>query len=87
MNDFKEISRNWITSQQIINLDKKVKFFKTHHAYCKINNNYFTDSENTKAAIYIVRDPRNVITSLLNHLLGHGKIVITHGKIFQKIYI
>ena len=67
MNDFKEISRNWITSQQIINLDKKIKFFKTHHAYCKINNNYFTDSENTKAVIYIVRDPRNVITSLLNH--------------------
>tara|TARA_B100002019_G_C21146238_1_gene535810 strand:+ start:69 stop:923 length:855 start_codon:yes stop_codon:yes gene_type:complete len=67
MNDFNEISRNWIISQQIINLDKKIKFFKTHHAYCKINNNYFTNSENTKAVIYIVRDPRNVITSLLNH--------------------
>ena len=67
INDFSEISNNWITAQKIINLDKKIKFFKTHHSYCSFNNNFFTDNDNTKAVIYIVRDPRNVITSLLNH--------------------
>ena len=34
---------------------------------CKINNFSFTDSKNTIAAIHIVRDPRNVVTSLSNH--------------------
>ena len=67
LDDIKKISQNWIIAQNIINLDKKIKFFKTHHAFCNINNNFFTDVNNTKAVIYIVRDPRNVITSLLNH--------------------
>ena len=34
---------------------------------CSINNNKFTDKFNTLASIYIVRDPRNIITSLSNH--------------------
>ena len=67
LDDIKKISKNWIIAQNIINLDKKIKFFKTHHAFCNINNHYFTDVNNTMAVIYIVRDPRNVITSLLNH--------------------
>ena len=67
LDDIKKISQNWIIAQNIINLDKKIKFFKTHHAFCNVNNNFFTDVNNTKAVIYIVRDPRNVITSLLNH--------------------
>ena len=57
----------WIEEQKKINSNNKVKFFKTHNALCKINNYSFTDSNNTLAAIYIVRDPRNVITSLANH--------------------
>ncbi len=67
LDDIKKISKNWIIAQNIINLDKKIKFFKTHHAFCNINNNYFTDINNTMAVIYIVRDPRNIVTSLLNH--------------------
>jgi len=57
----------WIEEQKKINSNNKVKFFKTHNALCKINNYSFTDSNNTLAAIYIIRDPRNVITSLANH--------------------
>ena len=57
----------WIEEQKKINSNNKVKFFKTHNALCKINNYSFTDSKNTLAAIYIIRDPRNVITSLANH--------------------
>ena len=60
-------SKNWIKKQSIINLDRKLKFFKTHNAICNINGNSFTDSKNSLGGIYIVRDPRNVITSLANH--------------------
>tara|TARA_B100001109_G_C18836795_1_gene462372 strand:- start:357 stop:1202 length:846 start_codon:yes stop_codon:yes gene_type:complete len=60
-------SKYWIEVQQKINEDKKLKFFKTHNALCKIDNNLFTDQKNTLGVIYIIRDPRNVITSLANH--------------------
>ena len=55
------ISKNWIPSQQIINQDKKIHLFKTHNAMCAINGNNFTDKFNTLAAIYLVRDPRNLV--------------------------
>ena len=61
------ISKNWIPTQKIINKSKKVHFMKTHNAMCSINGYNFTDKENTLAAIYMVRDPRNLITSLSNH--------------------
>ena len=61
------IFENWIPAQKIINKDKKVRFLKTHNALCTINGNKFTDEFNTMAAIYIVRDPRNLISSLLHH--------------------
>ena len=34
---------------------------------CEIDGYRFTDMKNTLGAIYIVRDPRNVITSIQNH--------------------
>ena len=61
------IFKNWIPSQKIINNDKKIHFLKTHNALCTINGNKFTDPFNTMTAIYIVRDPRNLITSLSHH--------------------
>ena len=61
------VSKYWIPSQKIINQDKKIHFLKTHNALCTIDNNKFTDQFNTIAAIYIVRDPRNLITSLAHH--------------------
>ena len=60
-------SKNWIKKQIEINKDKKLKFFKTHNAICEINGNPFTNSKNTLAGIYIVRDPRNLVTSLAHH--------------------
>ena len=36
-------------------------------AICKINNNSFTDNINSLAGIYILRDPRNVISSISHH--------------------
>ncbi len=57
----------WIKAQEEINKDNKIKFFKTHNAFGKINNYDFTNKENSLGCIYIVRDPRNVITSVKNH--------------------
>ncbi len=62
-----DTSKYWIKEQEKINKQNKVFFFKTHNALCKINGNKFTDIKNTLSAIYIVRDPRNVITSISNH--------------------
>ena len=62
-----EIKKNWIISQDKMNLDNKIKFIKTHHVNCKIGTDSFTNLDNTKGVIYIVRDPRNVITSIKNH--------------------
>ena len=62
-----DTAKFWIPAQKIINMDKKIKFFKTHNVLGSINNSKFTDKKNTVACIYVVRDPRNVITSLQNH--------------------
>ena len=62
-----DTSKYWIIEQEKINSLKKLIFLKTHMAVCKVNGNSFTDNKNTLGGIYIVRDPRNVITSLSNH--------------------
>jgi len=62
-----DTSKFWIKAQELINSDNKLKFFKTHNILGTINKNKFTNKENTLGGIYIVRDPRNVITSIQNH--------------------
>ena len=62
-----DTSKFWISAQEKINEDKKLRFFKTHNVLGAINGNKFTNLKNTIGCIYIVRDPRNVITSLKNH--------------------
>ena len=62
-----DTAKFWISAQKIINKDKKIKFFKTHNALGAVNNSKFTDKKNTIGCIYVVRDPRNVITSIQNH--------------------
>ena len=57
----------WIEAQEKINQKKSIKFFKTHNIFGKVNNYDFTDNKNSIGCIYVVRDPRNVITSLTNH--------------------
>ena len=68
VNNEKEVFKNFISAQNFINKEKdKVKFFKTHSSLCKTYGSNFTDLKNTLGAIYIVRDPRNVVTSLAHH--------------------
>ena len=73
-NDFKnknEIIKNWDKSQKRLNSDKKLRILKTHNMLCSIEIDQhkfsFTNEENTLGVIHIVRDPRNVITSVKNH--------------------
>ena len=60
-------SKYWLDVQRKINEKNKLIFLKTHNALCKIENSVFTDQKNSIGAIYIVRDPRNVVNSILNH--------------------
>ena len=66
-NNIEALSKFWLRTQKDINKDNKVRFLKTHHATCKIKGNNFTDTENTLGRIYVVRDPRNVISSYKYH--------------------
>ena len=67
IDNLSELSSNWILSQKIVNQDNKIKFFKTHHALCKFGNSFFTNGEVSLGVVHIVRDPRNVISSILYH--------------------
>ena len=66
--NFSDISKNWINMQLMINLNNKINYLKTHNAMCTVNNYKFTNLENTLGAIYIVRDPRDVLVSYSNFL-------------------
>ena len=65
--DLHEIKKYWLASQERINLGNETNFFKTHHMNCRIENYNFTNNENTLATIYVVRDPRNVVSSVSNY--------------------
>ena len=67
LQNIKEIYQNWQNAQDFINLDNKIKLFKTHHVNCTIKGFQFTNNKNSLGAIYIVRDPRTVLISLRNH--------------------
>ena len=63
----KEVVKNYIKVQESINQKNSIQFLKTHSYLFNIDNNPFTDLNNTLGAIYIVRDPRNVVTSNAHH--------------------
>ena len=67
VNNISEASKQWVPIQREINNDKKIRFFKTHSFLGNYQGNQFTSPETTLGAIYIVRDPRNVLSSLKNH--------------------
>ena len=75
-NNPQELKKYWLLAQDKLNLDGRVKFFKTHHSNCKLDNYTFTNKENTLAIIYVVRDPRNLVKSFTNHYAFKQKEVI-----------
>ena len=58
----------WKESQEKFIKDNKIIFLKTHNAMLTIGKHPFTTPKFTRGVIYVVRDPRNVITSLKNHM-------------------
>ena len=65
--NFNEIKESWILAQDKINLDNQIKILKTHQGKYTVGKNSFTNDQNTLATIYIVRDPRTLISSISNH--------------------
>ena len=63
----KEVIKNYVKVQESINVKKSVQFFKTHSYLFNIENNPFTDLNNSLGVVYIVRDPRNVVLSASRH--------------------
>ena len=80
-NEDEKILKNYVKAQELINNKiNKIIFFKTHCANFKIKGSTFTDINNSKGAIYIVRDPRNVVSSLAYH----NQISINEATEFMK---
>ena len=63
----KEVVKNYIKVQESFNNKNSVQFLKTHSYLFNIDSHAFTDLNNSLGSIYIVRDPRNVVTSYANH--------------------
>ena len=66
--DIKNIASNWIPMQDFINLKNDTTYLKTHNAMATLNNYKFTNDDNTKGFVYLVRDPRDVVISYASHL-------------------
>lgn len=61
-------SNYWGAIQRRLILEQKKDFFlKTHGAPCRIGNNLLFPKDTTKLSICIVRDPRQVLFSLMNY--------------------
>ncbi len=62
-----EMYKNYINSQKLFNDKDSIRFLKTNSCFVNTNKFRFTDRHNTLGVIYIVRDPRNVVTSFSHH--------------------
>jgi len=65
--DEQELLKNYVFVQKQINKKNSIQFLKTHSCLFNINNNPFTNLNVSLGAIYIVRDPRNVLISAAHH--------------------
>tara|TARA_Y100000816_G_scaffold235418_1_gene181110 strand:- start:444 stop:1277 length:834 start_codon:yes stop_codon:yes gene_type:complete len=66
--NFNNLSKHWLPMQEYLNVTNSKIFVKTHNAMCTINGNPFTNSKQSLGAIYLVRDPRDVVMSYSDHL-------------------
>mgnify|MGYP006091800445 CR=1 FL=1 len=62
-----DAAKNWINNQKKFFNKEQLFFLKTHNSLEEYFGYKFTNSLETLGAIYIVRDPRNIITSMCNH--------------------
>jgi len=62
----KDAAQNWIYNQNFF-FNNKDTFLKTHNTLIEFEGYKFTSPKQTRGAIYIVRDPRNVVLSMSHH--------------------
>ena len=62
-----DAAKNWINNQKKFFAKEKLFFLKTHNSLEEYFGYKFTKSSEALGAIYIVRDPRNIISSMCNH--------------------
>ncbi len=84
-----EASENWIFNQNEFFASNKIHFIKTHNSLAEFKGNKFTSSSQTIGAIYIVRDPRNLINSLshhysLNYEQAYTKLIDENASLLEK---
>ena len=62
--DHNETIKNYVRVQETFNKKNTVQFLKTHSYLFNFNKQYpFTNFNNSLGVIYIVRDPRNIVSS------------------------
>ena len=86
----KESAQNWIINQNYFFNNKDV-ILKTHSTLNEFDGYKFTTPKQTKGAIYIVRDPRNVILSMSHHYSltfqeSYEKIIDDNASLLEKTY-
>ena len=59
--------KDWIFNQNTFFNKNNLNLVKTHNCLLPFEGNKFTSKKETLGAIYIVRDPRNIITSMTHH--------------------
>lgn len=74
----KDAAQNWIYNQNFFFNNKDI-FLKTHNTLIEFEGYKFTSPKQTKGAIYIVRDPRNVVLSMSHHYS------LTYEESFEKM--
>ena len=84
-----EASQSWIFNQKAFFSGDKIHFLKTHNSLQDYEGNSFTSKKETLGAIYVVRDPRNLITSLthhysLNYEEAYLKLIDENSQLLQK---
>jgi hypothetical protein len=86
-----DAAQNWIPNQKEFFNKEKTFFLKTHNSLEQYFGHKFTTSSETLGAIYIVRDPRNVILSMSHHYSlsyekSYEKIVDKKSSLIEKTF-
>tara|TARA_Y100000741_G_C18199001_1_gene536823 strand:+ start:162 stop:1007 length:846 start_codon:yes stop_codon:yes gene_type:complete len=89
LNSETEASNNWIYNQNQFFSGENVHFIKTHNSLNQHKGNSFTTKNLSLGCIYIVRDPRNIITSMTHHYSltyeqAYKKIIDENASLLEK---
>tara|TARA_A100001011_G_C14190951_1_gene791293 strand:+ start:156 stop:1001 length:846 start_codon:yes stop_codon:yes gene_type:complete len=89
LNSQLEASQNWIYNQKQFFSGEKIQFVKTHNSLNQYQGNSFTTKDISLGSIYIVRDPRNLVTSISHHYSmkydqAYDKILDENASLLEK---